>query len=99
MMDSQSQEIKLKSDGNCLDITSWSKDNGANIYIYECHPTDKPENQQVITLIIKLNCPLTMYLAIHACHTVDLAVDTLNYVTSYVAADQAGTCTVYILAS
>ncbi|XP_065885416.1 uncharacterized protein [Dysidea avara] len=46
MMDSQSQEIKLKSDGNCLDITNWSKDNGANIYIYGCHPTDKPENQQ-----------------------------------------------------
>ena len=47
MMDSQSQEIKLKSDGNCLDITNWSKGNGANIYIWECHPDDQPQNQQV----------------------------------------------------
>ena len=30
MMDDQTQEIKLKSDENCLDITKWSKDNGAS---------------------------------------------------------------------
>ena len=47
VMDDQTQEIKLKSDGNCLDIIDWSKDNGANIYIYSCHPDKRPENQQV----------------------------------------------------
>lgn len=46
-MDNQTQEIKLKSDGSCLDITDWSKDNGANIYIYTCHPDNQPQNQQV----------------------------------------------------
>jgi len=47
VMDSQSQEIRLKSDGNCLDITNWSKENGANIHTWSCHPDDQPENQQV----------------------------------------------------
>lgn len=47
VMDDQTQEIKLKSDGSCLDITDWSTDNGANIYIYTCHPDSKPQNQQV----------------------------------------------------
>jgi len=51
-MDDQTQEIKLKRDGNCLDITKWSKDNGANIYIWECHPDDLPQNQQVSALSI-----------------------------------------------
>ena len=46
-MDDQAQEIKLKSDGSCLDITNWSTDNGANIYIYTCHPDNQPQNQQV----------------------------------------------------
>ena len=46
-MDDETHEIKLKSDGSCLDITDWSKDNGANIYIYTCHPHDQPQNQQV----------------------------------------------------
>ena len=39
MMDDQTQEIKLRSDGNCLDIIGWSKDNGANIYIYKINVT------------------------------------------------------------
>lgn len=51
MMDSQTQEIKLKSDGSCLDITGWSTDNGANIYIYTCHPDSQPQNQQVSNVI------------------------------------------------
>ncbi|XP_065884017.1 uncharacterized protein [Dysidea avara] len=46
MMDSQSLKIELKSDGNCLDITNWSKDNGANIYLRECHPDDQLETQK-----------------------------------------------------
>ncbi|XP_065885783.1 uncharacterized protein [Dysidea avara] len=61
VMDSQSQEIKLKSDGSCLDISNWSKDNGANIYIWGCHPDDQPQNQQwsynstTYTITSKLN--------------------------------------------
>ena len=47
IVDDKSYEIRFKSDGNCLDIIGWSKDNGANIYIYSCHPDDRPENQQV----------------------------------------------------
>ena len=47
VLDEKTYEIKLKSDDNCLDITGWSTENGANIYIYSCHPDKRPENQQV----------------------------------------------------
>ena len=47
ILDDKSYEIRLKSDGNCLDISERSTDNGANIYIFTCHPGDRPENQQV----------------------------------------------------
>ena len=47
ILDDKSYEIRLKSDGNCLDISGRSTDNGANIYIFTCHPDDRPENQQV----------------------------------------------------
>ena len=53
-MNSQTQEVKLKSDGSCLDITDWSTDNGANIYIYTCHPDNQPQNQQVSSVITLL---------------------------------------------
>jgi beta-glucosidase len=38
--------LQNKLDGKCLDVADWSTSNGADIHMWDCHPTDRPENQQ-----------------------------------------------------